>query len=202
MLARLVPRHAVRGETVLPGGYPHSADVFDSLEQSRGYFQGRGADTDCDFNNTSLMIQNISFRLWRNDIPTFSCRHTEILCTCSTGIKSVIHLLQYLTLTAMLDAFGRACWWCCRCTTPARSDVKLSNSIFVGAFMKGNLTTAVAYYREAIRLCPEFADAHSNLGNVLKVMVTAQSTSGVLVNPLVARDCILILALFLPCVKY
>lgn len=33
---------------------------------------------------------------------------------------------------------------------------------------KGNLTTAVAYYREAIRLCPEFADAHSNLGNVLK----------------------------------
>ena len=34
---------------------------------------------------------------------------------------------------------------------------------------QGNLTTAVAYYREAIRLCPEFADAHSNLGNVLKV---------------------------------
>lgn len=33
---------------------------------------------------------------------------------------------------------------------------------------KGNLTTSVAYYREAIRLCPEFADAHSNLGNVLK----------------------------------
>ncbi|CAM9243046.1 unnamed protein product, partial [Ectocarpus sp. 12 AP-2014] len=33
---------------------------------------------------------------------------------------------------------------------------------------EGNLTTAVAYYREAIRLCPEFADAHSNLGNVLK----------------------------------
>lgn len=35
--------------------------------------------------------------------------------------------------------------------------------------LQGNLTTAVAYYREAIRLCPEFADAHSNLGNVLKV---------------------------------
>lgn len=34
---------------------------------------------------------------------------------------------------------------------------------------QGNLTTAVAYYREAIRLCPGFADAHSNLGNVLKV---------------------------------
>lgn len=31
------------------------------------------------------------------------------------------------------------------------------------------MTTAVAYYREAIRLSPEFADAHSNLGNVLKV---------------------------------
>jgi protein O-GlcNAc transferase len=28
----------------------------------------------------------------------------------------------------------------------------------------------VAYYKEAIRLCPEFSDAHSNLGNALKEM--------------------------------
>ena len=26
----------------------------------------------------------------------------------------------------------------------------------------------MAYFQEAIRLCPEFADAHSNLGNVLR----------------------------------
>lgn len=56
------------------------------------------------------------------------------------------------------------------------SGLYLSNSTFMPS-MKGNLTTAVAYYREAIRLCPEFADAHSNLGNVLKVRLTAQSTA-------------------------
>lgn len=32
----------------------------------------------------------------------------------------------------------------------------------------GERQTAIEYYKEAIRLCPEFADAHSNLGNVLK----------------------------------
>lgn len=39
----------------------------------------------------------------------------------------------------------------------------------IGVFKgEGQLKTAIAYYQEAIRLCPEFADAHSNLGNVLK----------------------------------
>jgi protein O-GlcNAc transferase len=33
----------------------------------------------------------------------------------------------------------------------------------------GQVPTAIEYYKEAIRLCPEFADAHSNLGNALKV---------------------------------
>jgi protein O-GlcNAc transferase len=33
---------------------------------------------------------------------------------------------------------------------------------------EGNMATAIAYYREALALCPEFADAHSNLGNALK----------------------------------
>ena len=33
---------------------------------------------------------------------------------------------------------------------------------------EGQFPKAIAYYKEAIRLCPEFADAHSNLGNAQK----------------------------------
>jgi protein O-GlcNAc transferase len=40
-----------------------------------------------------------------------------------------------------------------------------TSGVFKG---EGQFRTAIAYYQEAIRLCPEFADAHSNLGNVLK----------------------------------
>lgn len=55
-------------------------------------------------------------------------------------------------------------------TTPPHSAMLFVMLVVIWrACVKGNLTTAVAYYREAIRLCPEFADAHSNLGNALKV---------------------------------
>ncbi len=37
----------------------------------------------------------------------------------------------------------------------------------------GDLDTALAYYKEAIRLAPDFADAYSNMGNALKVGATA-----------------------------
>jgi len=33
----------------------------------------------------------------------------------------------------------------------------------------GELQKALAYYKEAIRIKPNFADAHLNQGNVLKV---------------------------------
>lgn len=33
---------------------------------------------------------------------------------------------------------------------------------------EGELDTAIAYYKEAIRLIPDFADAHSNLGNAYR----------------------------------
>ena len=36
----------------------------------------------------------------------------------------------------------------------------------------GDLDTALAYYKEAIRLAPDFADAYSNMGNALKVGAT------------------------------
>jgi protein O-GlcNAc transferase len=35
----------------------------------------------------------------------------------------------------------------------------------------GDLEMALAYYQEAIRLAPDFADAYSNMGNALKVCV-------------------------------
>eukprot|EP01040_Poterioochromonas_malhamensis_P010048 gene10047-10922_t len=41
-----------------------------------------------------------------------------------------------------------------------------------GIFKEG----AVAYYREALRLCPQFADAHSNLGNALKELCQIPDT--------------------------
>jgi tetratricopeptide (TPR) repeat protein len=40
--------------------------------------------------------------------------------------------------------------------------------------------TAIAYYREAIRLCPEFADAHSNLGNALKEIGEMEDAIGII----------------------
>ncbi len=45
--------------------------------------------------------------------------------------------------------------------------------LFISGVFKeeGQLTTCIAYYREAIRLCPEFADAHSNLGGCDDYMV-------------------------------
>ncbi len=47
----------------------------------------------------------------------------------------------------------------------------------IGGLFKeeGQLQTAANYFKEAIRLCPEFADAHSNLGNVLKDQVSLLS---------------------------
>ncbi len=53
-------------------------------------------------------------------------------------------------------------------------------SLSPGVFKEeGQLTTCIAYYREAIRICPEFADAHSNLGNALKEQNNIQVWYGV-----------------------
>lgn len=35
---------------------------------------------------------------------------------------------------------------------------------------EGNLDAALAYYKEAVNLTPNFADAHSNLGNVYRAL--------------------------------